>query len=143
MKQCATCINGLTTSHPDRTRCEECLSPLIDDGESALKFRKGELYKHWVEGDPRTRLLELQRSGEINIVIGGEGEHEVNANWTMGEAYKHLADTSEACGGLVVKDGLTQLLLMKTYGPSFVIEYMHSKLYKISIRQHIPWWEQE
>jgi len=131
MKECSTCVNGLTTSHPDRGRCDECLSPDVP----------GEIYKHWVEGDPRVRLLELQRSGEINIVIGGEGEHEVNANWTMDEAHKHLADTCEACGGLVVRDGFTQLLLMKAYGPSFVIEWMHGCLYKISIRQHDPWWE--
>jgi len=61
----------------------------------------------------------------------------------MDEAYKHLAKTCEACGGLVVKDGLTQLLLMKSCGPSFVIEWMHGKLYKISIREHTPWWEAE
>lgn len=124
MKQCSTCVYGLTCTGSLRRSC-------LPD------------YKHWVEGDPRVRLLELQRSGEINIVIGGEGEHEVNANWNMTEAYKHLADTCEACGGLVVKDGLTQLLLMKPYGPSFVIEWMHGKLYKISIRTHTPWWEAE
>lgn len=133
MKECANCINGLTTSHPDRTRCDECLSPFVPGDEEALKLREGELYRHWVKGDPRDRLLELQRSGAINIVIGGEGEHEVNANWSMTEAYKHLADTSEACGGLVVKDGLSQLLLMKSYGPSFVIEWMHDKLDRKSV----------
>jgi len=129
MKGCHNCVNGLTASHPDRDRCDECLS--------------GEKYSHHVEGDPRVRLLELQRSGGVNIVIGGEGEHEVNANWTIDKAYGHLADTCEACGGLVVKDGLCQLLLMKTYGPSFVIEWMHGKLYKISIREHTTWWEAE
>jgi len=125
--RCMSCVHGLTSSHPDRNRCEECLSD--------------EKYGHYVEGDPRVRLLELQRSGEVNIVIGGEGEHEVNANWSLDEAYRHLADTCEACGGLVARDGLCQLLLMKTYGPSFVIEWMHGKLYKISIREHTTWWE--
>ena len=127
-----SCVNGLTSSHPDRDRCDECLS----DGEST----KG-IYSHYVGGDPRIRLLQLQRNGEINIVIGGEGEHEVNAKWSIDEAYRQLADTCEACGGLVVRDGLSQLLLMKAYGPSFVIEWMHGKLYKISIREHTTWWE--
>lgn len=99
------------------------------------------IYSHYVGGDPRIRLLKLQRNGEINIVIGGEGEHEVNAKWSIDEAYRQLADTCEACGGLVVRDGLSQLLLMKTYGPSFVIEWMHGKLYKISIREHTTWWD--
>ncbi len=127
--KCMTCIYGLTCNHrdagePNRWGC-------LDDGK----------YKHYVEGDPKIRLLKLQRSGEINIVIGGEGEHEVNANWSMEEAYKHLADTCEACGGLVVKEGVAQLLLMKTYGPSFVLEWMHGKLVRISIRERRVWWE--
>jgi len=89
----------------------------------------------------KVRLLKLQRSGEVDIVIGGEGEHCVNANWSIKEAYKHLADTCEACGGLVVWDGFTQLVLMKSYGPTFVLEWMHGKLHKISIRNHKVWWE--
>uniref|UniRef100_A0A6M3LYA7 Uncharacterized protein n=1 Tax=viral metagenome TaxID=1070528 RepID=A0A6M3LYA7_9ZZZZ len=124
MKSCVTCVYGATCGQPTRER-DDCLPT----------------YKHYEEGDPKVRLLELQRSGEINIVIGGEGEHEVNANWSIEEAYKHLAATCEACGGLVVHDGFVQLVLMKTYGPSFVLEWMHGKLYRISIRQHEPWWE--
>ena len=124
MKQCSTCVYGATCGQPTRER-DDCLPE----------------YKHYVEGDPRDRLLELQRSGEINIVIGGEGEHEVNAKWSIEEAYKHLAHVCEECGGLVVHDGLTQLRLMKSYGPSFVLEWMHDKLYRISIRVHRTWWE--
>ena len=133
MTTCITCVNGLTTSYPDRSRCDECLGLLP----------RGEAYKHWVEGDPRIRLLELQRSGEINIVIGGEGEHEVNANWTIHEAYAHLANVCNECGGLVVRDGTLQLVLGKTYGPTYVLEWMHGRLYRISIRKHISWWEAE
>jgi len=129
VKSCTTCVYGATCGRPH--------------GEGDARPRADCLpdYKHYVEGDPRIRLLELQRSGEINIVIGGEGEHEVNANWTIHEAYAHLANTSEECGGLVVREGQTQLLLMKTYGPSFIIEWMHNRLYKISIREHTVWWE--
>ena len=127
MKACTTCLMGLTSSYPDRGRCDECLS-------------EPEKYKHYIEGDPKLRLLRLQRSGEINIVIGGEGEHEVNANWGIDEAYKHLAETCEACGGVAIREGLTQILLMKTYGPSFVLMWMHSKLYSIRIREHTSWW---
>ncbi len=127
-----SCVNGLTSSHPDRNRCDECLS----DGKST----KG-IYSHYVRGDPRIRLLDLQRSGAINIVIGGQGEHEVNANWSIHEAYAHLANVCNECGGLVTKDGSIQLVLGKTYGPTFVLEWMHGKLYKISIREHTTWWE--
>lgn len=129
MPTCKTCIYALTRREP----CEGCLIPENEDASYA--------YRNYQEGDPFKELLKMQRSGERNIVIGGEGEHEVNVSWTMDEAYKHLAHVCEMCGGLVVKDGLTQLLLMKPYGPSFVIEYMHGKLYRISIRQHTPWWE--
>lgn len=126
-KSCVTCVFGLTCTHPDPEKRSDC--------QADLK------YSHYVEGDPRIRLLELQRSGEINIVIGGEGEHEVNANWGHAKAYEHLFKTCEACGGLVT-GGSTgyQLVLMKSYGPTFVLEWMHDKLYKISIREHNVWW---
>ena len=128
--QCTTCVYGLTCGHPpDSKRRSECL----EDWN----------YVHYKKGDPRFRLLKLQRSGEINIVIGAEGEHEVNANWTIHEAYAHLANVCNECGGLVTRDGSLQLLLGKTYGPTFVLEWMHGKLYKISIRRHTTWWEQE
>lgn len=129
LPSCRRCLYALTGP---RERCDDC-----------LKTQDGLIlpYKHFVEGDPGARLLELQRKGERNIVIGGEGEHEVNALWGIGQAYKHLANICEVCGGLVVKEGLTQLLLMKPYGPSFVLVWMHGKLYRISERRHIPWWE--
>ena len=129
--QCITCVFGATCGQPregeDARPRADCLPE----------------YKHYVKGDPRVRLLKLQRSGEINIVIGGEGEHEVNANWTIHEAYAHLANVCNECGGLVTKEGSLQLLLGKTYGPSFVIEWMHGRLYKISIREHQVIWEAE
>ena len=128
MVGCHTCLYKLT-----HERCEGCLTPENEDGSFP--------YFNYERGDGVERLREQQRSGERNIVIGDEGEHEVNALWSMEEAYKRLADTCEACGGLVVRDGEAQLLLMKTYGPTFVIEYMHGKLYRISKRLHIPWWE--
>ena len=142
MKQCNTCVYGLTCRQPRRVFS-------VTVGEEELVREEAERpradclpdYKHYKEGDPRVRLLELQRSGAINIVIGGEGEHEVNANWSIVKAYEHLAATCEACGGLVVRDGFTKLVLMKTYGPNFVLDWMHGKLYRISIRQHEPWWE--
>lgn len=135
MKRCATCVNGLTTSHPDRSRCEECLSPFVP----------GEIYKHHVEGDPMVRLLKLQRSGKINIVIGGEGEHEVNAKWTIDAAYKRLSNVCEMCGGLCWKENPTTLILDKTYGGAFTLEYENLKLARIhkETSRQLPkrlWW---
>jgi len=121
---CVKCVYGATCGRPTRER-DDCLPT----------------YKHYVEGDPRLRLLKLQRSGEIDIVIGGEGEHCVNANWTVDEAYEHLANVCEDCGGLVLHDGFTTLVLMKPYGPTYILDWMHGKLHRISVRSQEPWWE--
>ncbi len=133
--QCITCVFGATCGQPregeDARPRADCLPE----------------YKHYVEGDPRVRLLKLQRSGEINIVIGGEGEHEVNANWTIDEAYKHLSHVCEECGGLCWKERTGLLMLDKPYHGGFNIEYEDGKLTRILMETRqtpkFTWWEAE
>ena len=95
-KNCLSCINNGT----DKTQCEGCL----DNN-----------YANWEAGDSDAKLLEMQRSGERNIVIGGEGEMEVNALWGYEEAYMKLFDVAEQVGGMVYREGPRQLLVTKAY----------------------------
>lgn len=130
---CSTCVYGLTCRHPATTptRGDLCLPE----------------YKHYVEGDPRIRLLELQRSGEINIVLGGEGEHEVNSKWTIDEAYKHLDHVCNECGGLCWKEKPDTLIVDKPYGGAFTLVYVDGELHMIfKETRQIPkyvWWTNE
>ena len=118
MKSCFTCIHGLTRREP----CKGCLTPVKDNSFA---------YNNYEEGDPIAELLKLQRSGERNIVIGGEGEHEVNVKWTIDTAYKSLSNVCEMCGGLCWKENPTTLILDKTYGGAFTLEYEDLKLARI------------
>lgn len=119
MKTCRTCVHALTR----RESCEGCLTPKNEDGSFA--------YRNYVEGDPVARLIEMQRSGERNIVLGGEGEHEVNVSWSIDEAYKKLSHVCEECGGLCWKEKPNMLIVDKTYGGAFTMEYEEGKLARI------------
>lgn len=132
VKGCHNCAHGLA----DRVFCEGCLTPLKEDGSFA--------YRNHMEGDPRIRRLKLQRSGEINIVIGGRGEHEVNAKWAIDTAYRTLSNVCEHCGGFCWKKNPTTLIVDKPYGGVFTLEYENRKLARIyREREQIPkklWW---
>lgn len=95
------------------------------------------LYRHYKRGNSLKKLLEKQRSGEMNIVIGGQGEHEVNVLWSIKEAYRNLAKVCEICGGLVSKNS-TAIQLSKPYGGIWIINYRDGKLRNIS--QNNVWW---
>jgi len=110
MKSCKTCVNGLA----NRNACEHCLT--VSKGASFD-------YRNYEEGDPRALLLEMQRSGRRNIVLGGEGEHEVNATWAIDTAYRTLSHVCEMCGGLCWKENPTTLIVDKPYGGAFTLEY--------------------
>lgn len=125
-KDCRTCKYGYTCSRPDREARADC--------------SRDNNYEHYEHGDPNERLLKLQRDGTINIVIGGQGEHEVNANWSIDKAYKELARTSEYCGGLTTKESGITLHVAKSDG-LWQLEWMHGKLYKISKVNHKEWWK--
>lgn len=90
MKSCENCLFAAT-----HEQCDGCLG----NPPSGQPFE----YKHWTKGDGIARLRQLQKSGECNIVIGGQGEAEVNAKWTPAEAYQHLFRAAEACGYAITK----------------------------------------
>ncbi len=88
-KSCETCLYALT-----HEKCPGCL------GNQPFQ------YLNWSAanlGEQLKRLRELQRSGERNIVIGGQGEAEVNAEWTPKESYEKLFHVAEACGYMITK----------------------------------------
>lgn len=131
MKSCKTCVNTLA----NRNACEGCLT--VSKGASFA-------YRNYEEGDPRALLLEMQRSGRRNIVLGGEGEHEVNVKWAIDTAYRSLSHVCEMCGGLCWKENPTTLIVDKTYGGAFTLEYEDLKLARIyKETRQLPkrlWW---
>lgn len=92
------------------------------------------------EGNPDEYRKELEKSGEVNIVIGREGEHEINAKWSIEEAYDKLAYVCECCGGLVTHVNSFMLELQKPYDGLWWIEYMDGELYRIRRVITKDWW---
>jgi len=131
MPDCRKCINGLV-----RKNCEGCLTPELEDGRFA--------YRNYKKGNPVVELIKMQRSGEKNIVLGGEGEHEVNVKWTFGDALQALSETCEAVGGLCWRENPTTIIV-DTYHGAFHLVYEDDKLRRIFKRAHrdlplIHWW---
>lgn len=89
-KSCETCLYRAT-----HEKCDGCLHP------AGWPDSQGFAYDHWVAGnlgEAFERQHAMEVAGERNIVIGGEGEAEVNAKWTVKQAHKHLYEVSCACG---------------------------------------------
>jgi len=128
---CRKCINGLI-----RKNCEGCLTPELEDGRFA--------YRNYKEGNPVVELIKMQRSGDRNIVLGGEGEHEVNVNWSIEKAQAELSYVCEQCGGLCWRENPTTIIV-DTYHGAFHLVYEDGKLRRIFKRRHsdlplIHWW---
>lgn len=109
VKGCMTCIKGLK----NRKECDGCL-----DEEKDGHY----LYANYQEGDRVAEHERLEKSGEINQVIGHTGEYEINSKWDIKTAMKSLVNVCEHCGGLVFQRGET-LILIKAYEGSFKIEF--------------------
>lgn len=104
---CETCVSALT-----RALCKDCLG-------RSMPFA----YKNWTPGDPDAELLKLERSGELNIVIGGEGEAEVNVTWSSSRAAQKLSRVAEMCGYLLARSkDMRRLALCCPHG-EFVLVY--------------------
>ena len=72
----------------------------------------------------------LEHCGEINIVIGGSGEAEVNTKWTPEETYSRLCHVSEECGYFTSKGKWfdhTKEIFIVTDG-EYRLTYYHNKL---------------
>lgn len=104
-KTCETCLYMAT-----HEKCNDCL------GDDVKAFR----YANHVPGNWLRRMQEWEREGKRNIVIGGQGEAEVNTKWTPEETSKSLHYVSEQCGymtgNLHEREGRTRLSIYTSEG---------------------------
>lgn len=106
--------------------CDSCEHVLYQDPRDVCKkcqAMKNGQPNNYKKGDPFKARLDAERKGLINIVIGGEGEFEVNAKWGIHEAYVRLAQTAENCGGLITKAGQNLIEAALPHG-LFELEWM-------------------
>ena len=139
---CTSCIYLL--NHPRGKGkvcpCDGCLGSNEEISANGGKY----LYRHYEKGDGVKARLEAERRGEANIVIGHEGEHEVNASWSLEDAYQHLAQTCENVGGLVTHLGQYRLELCKPFDPHYYnLEWLNGKFYRIMQVTEKEWWRDE
>jgi hypothetical protein len=136
MKSCYTCLYRAT-----HEQCDGCLCPpgWVGTPEVVGESIQGDVRKpiiqnsfahaNWVEsslGEALERIHALEVSGGRNIVIGGSGEAEINAKWTVREAYKKLCYVSECCGYMTrapVFDGDKTIIVIagSWNGPRYLI----------------------
>lgn len=104
---CRTCLYMAT-----HEKCDGCLSTEEDyaeyrrimdgnKGKPVSQWVKAELpnrYLHWEEGNWIERVIRFELEGRRNIVIGGQGEAEANAQWTPERTAEHLHYVAGECG---------------------------------------------
>lgn len=83
-KDCVTCLYLATYE-----KCNNCLG-------------NGSEYLNYEEGDGVARIKEWERTGKASIIIGGQGEAEVNVKDTPEEALKNLQNVADQCGYIVL-----------------------------------------
>lgn len=79
-------------------------------------------YNNYERGSWIDKILASERSGKRNIVLGHEGEHEVNVKWDIDKTYKKLSHTSECCGGVTTRKN-NSIFVYKCYGPAYRLVY--------------------
>lgn len=88
------CDGCLSTEEDDKAMRDAYKTLKVDDKKPVIPFR----YLHYKEGNWMERVTQREIDGTRNIVIGGQGEAEVNTKWTPQETSEHLHDVSEQCG---------------------------------------------
>jgi hypothetical protein len=116
----------------EKKDCENCINCLTDDdyfADSCLEEdeRGHTLFRHFSPGDRVKRLMELEEEGKINQVVGVFGEYEINANWSLDDAYEALGRTCEICGGSVGHYG-DYLILFNSEGAFKIFKNGKGKL---------------
>lgn len=92
--RCETCLYLAS-----REKCDACLA----DAPGSRPWNPVYLYHHHEPatfGQAMERQHQRQVAGIQKLVISGQGEAEVNARWSVAQAYKSLVHVSEACGYL-------------------------------------------
>ena len=133
-KACETCLYMAT-----HEKCDDCLHTEADNVvrrtnmRRSIELRKANRYAdadaikdppyryaNHVPGNWLRRMQEWEREGKRNIVIGGQGEAEVNTKWTPSETSASLHRVSEQCGyvtgSLHKSDDRTRLSIYTTEG---------------------------
>jgi hypothetical protein len=103
-----TCMNCLYCGTHEK--CDASIKENIPDCLGSRKEQEansGEyLYKNHVPATDKEifdRVHQFEKEGKRNIVIGGQGEAEVNVNNTPEETLEQLCNVAECCGYLVTK----------------------------------------
>ena len=133
-RTCGTCLYMATHCH-----CDGCLSTPEDYAEYHARRKAGERdvkmppfrYLNWREGNWIARLIYFEREGRRNIVIGGQGEAEVNVKWTPEQTSKHLHYVAGECGylcGNLRKRADSVLLRISTHEGLFELEWKAGRL---------------
>lgn len=127
---CQTCRHMAThraCGHPGKP--DYCLTS---------KGMEEETYRNWVPGNWLRDLQKAEINGERNIVIGGQGEAEVDTKQTPQQASKHLHYVAEQCGYYVGRlcesDGVIKLQITTSEGVFSILWRLESgvaKLWKI------------
>jgi len=144
VRTCESCLYAGT-----HEKCEGCLgsNEEIEARQAqGLRYPHYYLYKNWVEGDGVARVIQFEREGKRNIVIGGQGEAEVNVKWSPEETLSHLCNVAEECGYLVRKGRWSDFqkeILVSSHGV-FAVRYTRDKLDVIvAILEKVLWRAQE
>lgn len=122
VRSCETCLFMATHDH-----CDGCL------GKDTNNFQ----YANYQEGNWMKRASQFELDGKRNIVIGGQGEAEVNTRWTPQKTTKHLHYVAEQCGymvGTLSTKGDTKTLKITTSEGIFRLVWVNDQL------EHIETW---
>lgn len=92
-KECRTCLYMAT-----HEKCNGCLETPKDFVYKGDRKFPPYTYHHYKEGNWMDRIIQAEIEGKQNIVIGGQGEAEVNTKWTPQKTSEHLHYVSEQCG---------------------------------------------
>ena len=123
---CHTCLYMATHEH-----CTDCLRTKEDYAALGRGENPPCRYTNYEEGNWTGRLLWRQADGSRNIVIGGQGEAEVNTKQSPAAASANLHYVAEQCGyivGHLRHKGNSTLLLVNTHDGLFDLEWVNSQL---------------
>ncbi len=80
------------------------------------------------------RIMQWEIEGKVNIVIGGQGEAEVNTKWSPEHTSKHLHYVAEQCGymcgGITHRADKTTTVTIATAEGIFCLVWDDNKIFQ-------------